>query len=274
MSYSGPIITIETILTILSSAQDSGFALLLVVLNIVIVVLYLRRFGFYYKGRYNFTLVSALLGLYGLVMVLPSPIFFAESQGPNRYAYLIAVQACPLLMIIGASLAGAIMGPQARACLDQFFRGPIRSRTPGSSSALRTIYGTFLGVSMVTFIAMVFTMPYVPLIGAMTNYGDVGSLDVRLSVYTMPMALQWLYALNLRFLLPFCVLYTYIVKRAGQSSGMAFYLTLAWTMAFSLLTFERQMPLAIFGLLFVASAVVGGRWPERSCERGSSFSVE
>lgn len=259
VSYNGPEITLENILAILSSSPDSAIALLLALLNIVIIIRYLRRFGFYYKGRYNFTLVSILLGLYGVVMVVPSPIFFADSQSPSRYAYLISVQACPVLMIAGASLASAVMGRQARVRLDHFFCGPIRGITTGNSAALKMMYGIFLAVSIVTFIAMLLTMPYVPLIGAMTNYGDVAGLDVRLSVYTMPMALQWLYALNVRLLLPFCVLYTYIMKRAGHSAGTAFYLTLTWTMACALLTFERQMPLGTFGLLFLASAVIGGR---------------
>jgi hypothetical protein len=243
----------------LSSAPDSGIAVLLALLNVAIIALYLRRFGFRHKGRYNFTLVSMLLGIYGVVMVVPSPIFFADSQSSNRYAYLISVQACPVLMIVGASAASALMGQRARARLDHFFRGPILGITTENSTVMRIMYGSFLAVSIVTFIAMVLTMPYVPLIGAMTHYGAADRMEVRLSVYTMPEWLQWMYALNLRFLLPFCVLYTYIMKRAERSTGMAFYLTLAWTMVYSLLTFERQMPLAIFGLLFVASAVIRGR---------------
>src|ERR1022692_3600725 len=259
MSYSGPVITIENFLAVLSSAPDSGIAVLLALLNVAIIALYLRRFGFRHKGRYNFTLVSMLLGIYGVVMVVPSPIFFADSQSSNRYAYLISVQACPVLMIVGASAASALMGQRARARLDHFFRGPILGITTENSTVMRIMYGSFLAVSIVTFIAMVLTMPYVPLIGAMTHYGAADRLEVRLSVYTMSEGLQWLYALNLRLLLPFCVLYTYIMKRAEHSTRLAFYLTHTWTIVYSLLTFERQMPLAIFGLLFVASAVIRGR---------------
>jgi hypothetical protein len=260
MSYSGPVITIENFLSILSSSQDSGIAMLLVLLNMVIIALYLWRFGFRYKGRYNFTLVSMLVGIYGVVMVLPSPIFFADSQSSNRYAYLISVQACPVLIIVGASVASAAMGwRRAGAHFEHFFCGPIRGTTMENLTVIRMMYRSFLAVSIVTFLAMVLTMPYVPLIGAMTHYGAADRLEVRLSVYTMSEGLQWLYALNLRLLLPFCVLYTYIMKRAEHSTRLAFYLTLTWTMVYSLLTFERQMPLAIFGLLFVASAVIRGR---------------
>lgn len=201
-----------------------------------------------------------LLVIYGFAMVIPSPLFFADYQGPNRYAYLISVQACPTLMILGASIAGEMMGARARESVDRFFSGPILTPTPGQSAAMETTYWCLLGLSIATFAGVVSTMEYVPLFVALKGHAEyVSSDDIRYSVYTMPLAVQWLHALNLRLLLPFCVLYKYIMKSIGRATATGFYLTLLWAMFCSFLTFERQMPLAICGLLVMASLVIGGR---------------
>lgn len=224
------------------------------------IVLFLAIFGFFIIKKFflgnslklaHLTLPSFFIIAYIILMSFPSIIWFFRSANPIKYTYFLAIQSVLILFPIGVGLANI------------FFRHPSRIITNFLSSSLSKtrrdsyIFPFFILMflfSILIVVVYIRSADYVPLLGSLTQYGEVEEMVVRSSIYRVSDIIHYLLALTLRMFLPFCLLYSYfmayIYKRRWK---YVFWIILFLTIFASLLTFERIYTFSF--LIFLSLAV-------------------
>lgn len=248
MDYNAPRprFTLEVLLSILAT-PDARFALSILCCSLFAVLALTKLFG---QGSFVWlrpTLPTFIIALYFLLVSFPATVWFAESRDPIRYTYLAAIHITPPLICLGA-LAANVLVPKPDLPVRAFLFSPLE-KSP-MDRRLTFLFVTMLIASVVVVSVYIATAEYVPLLASVSSYGDFEGDELRHSIYRLPEPLIYSYALTARFLLPFSLLYAYLMRVAyGGWWGRIFVATVIWTLFVSLLPFERSTPLSVFVFL-------------------------
>lgn len=196
------------------------------------------------------TLPSVLLTAYLIIMPLPSILWFLDSSHPIRYTNLVAVDVVPLPYILGVWLAnrlGRIPPHTVKRFLDSEL---CRSREDG-------VFGRFQAVILVASAAVVGTYLLlaedVALVASIQEYGAIGGDRLRHSIYELPDALIFAYAVVVRLCLPFCVLYSFLMAKVYRRAWrVRFGMVLTLSLVGASLSLERSPTLGILLMLLLA----------------------
>jgi len=198
------------------------------------------------------TLPSFFIMVYVVLMALPAIVwFYAAPSDPIRYTYFLAMQSVLISFPIGMFLANGLFADVSAPLrmTGRFFSSPLR-KSVDDRYALR-IFLIMLVIAAAVATIYLRTAAYVPLIGALTEYGQVDGSVVRSSIFWEGDAIHYAHALTVRLLLPFCLVYSYLM--AGVYRGRwryLYWLTFAWAAFVSSLTFDRTYPFSV--VLFLA----------------------
>ncbi len=200
------------------------------------------------------TIPSFFVAIHILLMSLPSIVwFYAYPDDPIRYTYFLAMQSVlvtfPIGMVFANVLCGDLSAPVRVA--KRFFLDPLE-KSPDDQLAFK--YWLIMIVASAT-VATVYllTSPYVPLIGAITSYGQVEAAAVRRAIVAEGTVIHYGHALTARLLLPFCLLYSYFMAYLyGGRWRLLFWPTLGVAAFVSALTFDRMFPFSVMLYLVLA----------------------
>jgi len=199
------------------------------------------------------TLPSFFIIAYIILMSLPSIIWFYSLPHPIRHTYFLAVQSVLISFPLGVLLANVL-----------FLYPSIPSRIVSvflCSSLLKTRHDSYIFPSWILMVfssilivtIYILTSDYVPLIGALTAYGEMPGEIVRSSIYWEGDFMHYAHALMARFFLPFCLLYSYFMAYIYKGGWKyLFWITLLLAMFTFSLTFDRVYPFEVFILLALA----------------------
>lgn len=200
------------------------------------------------------TIPSFFVAIYVVLMSLPSALwFYASPRDPIRYTYFLSIQSVLVTFPVGMLLANAIFADPDRPfrIVRQFFTAPLE-RSVDDRYAFR-YWLVMFGVSVAVSGYYLLTSSYVPLIGALTSYGEVEASIVRRSVVAEGNLVHYGHALTARLLLPFCLLYSYFMSDLYCGKWRyVFWLTLGVSAFVSSLTFDRMFPFSIVLYLVLA----------------------
>lgn len=197
------------------------------------------------------TIPSFFVATYFVLMSLPAILwFYADTRDPIRYTYFIAIQSVLVTFPIGVFFAKALTPESLRVTKEPFLR-PLQ-QSEEDRYAVR-YWVLMLGASLLVATVYLVTSPYVPLIGALTSYGDLAATDVRRAIVADGAAVHYGHALTARLLLPFCLLYSYFMAYLyGGRWRWLFWPTLAVAAFVSTLTFDRMFPFSVVLYLVLA----------------------
>jgi len=251
MPYRGPELTLKYLWELLTSGTSDGLLGVGGLIFAILSFLFLKRclLGKSLKLS-RLTLPSFFITAYILIVSLPSVIWFLTSTNAARYTYFVAVQSVPVLFLIGVRVANVLFRYPSRIITG--FLSPSLSKDRHDSYIFP--FYIFMIASSVVIITVYITMAdLVPLLRSLAAYGETEGDLVRRSITRMPEVIQYAYALAVRFCLPFAVLYSYFMAHLYKREWKyTFWIIVCWTLFASLLTFERQHPLALFILLALA----------------------
>ena len=201
------------------------------------------------------TLPTFFLLAYVVLMALPAVVwFYASPADPIRYVYFLAMQSVLVTFPLGMLFANALFadlstGPRI---VRQFHASPL-TKSVDDGYASRAWLAMLVAAVAVAAIYLV-TSSYVPLIGALTAYGQVAGSIVRSSIFWEGDAMHYAHALTVRLLLPFCLVYAYFMADVyGKRWRILFWCTLAVAAFVSSMTFDRTYPFSV--VLFLALAI-------------------
>lgn len=199
----------------------------------------------------HLTIPSFFVAIYIVLMSLPAILwFYADIQKPARYTYFIAIQSVLVTFPIGVFFAKALI-PYAWRVTGGSFSLPMQQSEEDRYAVRYWIL--MLGASLLVATIYLVTSPYVPLIGALTSYGDVAATDVRRAIVAEGSLIHYGHALTARLLLPFCLLYSYFMAYLyGGRWRWLFWPTLAVAGFVSALTFDRMFPFSVVLYLVLA----------------------
>ena len=201
------------------------------------------------------TLPSFFVITYALLMSIPAVLWFYVSPGePIRHTYFLAIQSVLLTFPVGVLLANALaLKPQTPSrIVQEFCDGPILPSE--EDQYVVPLFVAMMLASLLTAGYYVLTSPYVPLIGAFTAYGDLPGSEVRRRVALDGVFIHFAHALVARFLLPFCLVYSYFMADLYKGRWrLTFAATLVATALISLMTFDRTYPFSV--VIFIALAI-------------------
>lgn len=228
----------------------------------VVSVLGLATFGFFlFKKIFlgnslkltRLTLPSFFIIAYIILMSLPSMNWFFSFTHPIRYTYFLAVQSVLISFPLGVLLANVLfLDPSvpSKIVKDFLYSSLLKTR---HDSYIFPFWILMLFSSILIETIYILTSNYVPLIGALTAYGEMPGKIVRSSIALEGDPIHYAHALTARFFLPFCLLYSYFMAYIYKGGWKyLFWITLLLTMVISLLTFDRGYPLGVFILLALA----------------------
>lgn len=228
----------------------------------VVSVLGLAIFGFFsFKKIFlgnslkltRLTLPSFFIIVYIILMSLPSMNWFFSFTHPIRYTYFLAVQSMLISFPLGVLLANALfLDPSvpSKIVKDFLYSSLLKTR---HDSYIFPFWILMLFSSILIETIYILTSNYVPLIGALTAYGEIPGGEVRRSIAMEGDPIHYAHALTARLFLPFCLLYSYFMAYIYKGGWKyLFWITLLLTMVISLLTFDRGYPLGVFILLALA----------------------
>jgi len=235
---------------------DLALALMVLVADIaVLLVLKNVLLGRAMRLR-DLTLPGFFVALYVAIVAVPSVIWYSLSLHPTRHTAFIAVHLVPTLFLIGVVGATSCFAEPGKI-VQQFQRS--RLLPAAEDMDLLPVYVVMLGCSVVIAGVYVMTADYVPLLVSVTSYGEIFGSDVRHGIYRSPEAMQYAFAIAVRFLLPVCLMYSYFVAALHKRSWWGlFAVTLLWALFCALLTLERSNSLGIFFVLAMAVYIKGG----------------
>ncbi|MEX2269885.1 MAG: hypothetical protein WD690_00345 [Vicinamibacterales bacterium] len=200
------------------------------------------------------TIPSFFVLMYLALMSLPSIVwFYASPNDPIRYTYFASMQSVLVMFPLGVMFANAMFGrlsnpPQVA----RFFTVPLE-KTADDRYALR-YWLLMIVMAMAVTTAYLTTSSYVPLIGAVTSYGEADVSMVRRAIVAEGVTIHYGHALTARLLLPFCLVYAYYMAHLyGGRWRLLFWPTLGFVAFVSSLTFDRMFPFSV--LLFLVLAV-------------------
>lgn len=201
------------------------------------------------------TIPSFFVAMYILLMSLPATVwFYAAPQNPIRYTYFLAMQSVLISFPIGMFFANALFRDVAlpSRIVGRFFSSPLVKS--GEDRYAFRVYVIMLALAVLVATVYLLTSGYVPLIGALTAYGQVEGSIVRRSVVAEGIPIHYGHALTARLLLPFCLLYAYFMSYVyGGRWRSLFWPTLGVAAFVSSLTFDRMFPLSV--VLFLVLAI-------------------
>lgn len=201
------------------------------------------------------TLPTFFVSVYIVLMSVPAVLwFYASPADPIRYTYFLAIQSVLITIPLGMFLANAMFHDASlpERTVNRFFSAPL---VPNYEDRLALrIYLFMFGLAALTVTVYMATSAYVPLIGALTSYGDVEGSVVRRSVVAEGDLIHYGHALTARLFMPFCLVYAYFMAEVyGGRWRYLFWGTLAAAAFVSALTFDRMFPLSV--VLYLALAV-------------------
>jgi len=198
----------------------------------------------------HFTLPSFFIIIYIFLMSLPSIIWFCSLTYPIRYSYFFAIQSVPILFLLGVMAANAVF--RHPSSIVRGFLSSSLTKTRQDSCVFPFYLVTVLS-SIVIVTVYISVADYVPLIGSFTRYGEMEGQIVRHSIYKVPEIIQYAYALTVRFFLPFCVLYAYLMAYVCKGRWRYSFLIMFCLALFSsMMSLERSNTLGLFILLILA----------------------
>jgi len=226
----------------------------------VIIILFLAISGFFLFKKFflgnslkltRLTLPSFFLIAYIILMSFPSIIWFFVSVHPIRYTYFLAIQSVLILFPIGVFLANVFFHYPSRIIIN--FLSSSLSKKRRDSYIFPFFILMFIFSILIT-VVYIFSSRYIPLIGSLTKYGEVGAEAVRFSIYEESNVLHYLLALVLRMFLPFCLLFSYFMNYVYKKRWRVifWFVILPLAVFASLLTFERIYSFSLFILLILA----------------------
>ena len=229
----------------------------------VVSVLGLAIFGFYLFTKSilgnslkltRLTLPSFFMIAYIILMSLPSILWFYGSlHHPFRYTYFLAMQSVLITFPLGVLLANMLfLDPSipSRIVKEFLYSSLLKTR---HDSYIFPLWILMLFSSILIVTIYILTSNYVPLIGALTAYGEMPGEIVRRSIVQEGDSMHYAHALAARFILPFCVLYSYFMAYIYKGGWKyLFWITLSFAMFTFLLTFDRVYPFEAFILLLLA----------------------
>jgi len=200
------------------------------------------------------TIPSFFVLMYVALMALPAIVwFYAAPSDPIRYTFFAAMQSVLVTFPIGVLFANLLFGGfSSPKRVARFFSTPLQA-SPDDRAGLRYWWLMLLAAIMVTVVYLQ-TSSYVPLIGALTTYGEVEASLVRRAIVSEGVAIHYGHALTARLFLPFCLIYAYFMAYLyGGRWRLMFWPTLAVAAFVSSLTFDRMFPFSV--LLFLVLAM-------------------
>jgi hypothetical protein len=200
------------------------------------------------------TIPSFFVAVYIALMSLPATVwFYASPQDPIRYTYFVAMQSILVTLPLGMVCANVLCGDLSlpRRVVKRFFL-PLQ-KSSEDHDALPFWVGMILA-SLAVATVYVTTSSYVPLIGAITSYGEAAAATVRRAIVAEGPVIHYGHALTARLFLPFCLLYAYFMTYLyGGRWRLLFWATLGVAAFISALTFDRMFPFSV--VLFLVLAV-------------------
>jgi hypothetical protein len=231
--------------------------LLFVVSVLGLAMLSLFLFKKFFLGSslklFRLTLPSFFLNVYIVLMSLPAVIWFYGTTDAIRYTYFLAMQSVLISFPLGVLLANMLFVNSAipSRIIKDFLYSNLSKTRQDSYILPFWILMIFFTILMATF--YISTSHYVPLIGALTAYGQMPGELVRPSIYLAGGVIHYAHALAARFFLPFCLLYSYFMAYIYKGRWKyIFWVVLLLTVVIFLLTFDRSYPFSVF--LFLALA--------------------
>jgi hypothetical protein len=201
------------------------------------------------------TIPSFFVAIYIVLMALPATVwFYAAPQDPIRYTYFVAMQSVLLTFPLGMLCANVLCGDLSTPgrVVKRFFSDPLQQSADDRHALRYWVLMILASVTVATVYLM--TSSYVPLIGAITSYGEVAAATVRRAVVAEGAAIHYGHALTARLFLPFCLLYSYFMAYLyGGRWRLLFWPTLGVAAFVSALTFDRMFPFSV--VLFLVLAV-------------------
>ena len=219
------------------------------------------------------TLPSFFLSAYFILMSLPATLwFYAATTGSVRYTYFLAIQSVLIFFPLGVFLANLLsLGPVRPSLIVKGFVDSPLQKTEDDLHALPLcLIMLFLSVVIAgTYLA---TSSYVPLIGALTAYGELAGSTVRSSVFWEGDVTHYAHALTVRFFLPFSLMYSYFMADVYKGRWRAFYwMTLILAVFISSMTFDRTYPFSI--VIFLGLAIYFRHKNDQSIRRSEQLAA-
>lgn len=200
------------------------------------------------------TIPSFFIAIYLALMSLPCVVwFYAEPENPIRYTYFIAMQSVLVTFPMGMFFANVLFRDSRSPAriARRFFSVPLQKSDDDRYAVRYWLVMLIASIGIATWYLL--TSSYVPLIGALTSYGEVDASIVRRAIVGEGVAIHYGHALTARFLLPFCLVYSYFMAYLyGGRWRLLFWPTLAVVAFVSALTFDRMFPFSVMLYLVLA----------------------
>ena len=263
MDYKGPFLTLDFVVRLIFGTADGWLAL--AVLGLALIALWLLLlFGRTLRLRAKLLSIPGFfLAVYLMVMSVPSTIFFADKVTAFRWPYLLSVQLFPLFFLAGMFVALLIirsLRPRPVAIANV-----TRPPTPVSRSGprhLRLLKWMFLASILATAaigLIYVLTMEQVPLFVFISGKHKEIEGGARFIAYEAPSHLIFFHALGVRIFVPIAVMSSFLLFKLGHRKWFNwFVVAFIIGLFFSLLTLERQGPIALFAFLALGNLLIDG----------------
>ena len=247
MTYKGPELLFEYVWWAFFGSTEGQLMLGVVALNLTLIALYRHLFMGNSFHFFRLTIPSFFLTTYCAILLLPAIIFYQYSSDPEKYIWFAAIQIVPILFLLGVTVANGVDENGGEIAKRFLTKGSLKSDL---DPICTKIYYVFLFIIAGIVFWYIKTAAYVPLIGAITHYGQASADQVRFSIYELPAPLVLAYATAARLLMPFCLMFAFLMaKNYGGSWWIRFGFTFVFALFVSLLSLERQHALALFVLL-------------------------
>jgi oligosaccharide repeat unit polymerase len=247
----------ERALTNLANTQIDDLLFVISVLGVAIAWFYLFRRMFLGESfkLTRLTIPSFFMCAYIILMSIPAVIwFYASVRDPMRYTFFLAMQSVLIAFPLGVLCANVLFinpGVPSRL-VKQFLQAPLVKTS--HDSYMFPFWVILVLASILIATVYIANSGYVPLLGALTAYGELPAQEVRSSMARESDPIHYGHALAGRFLLPFCFLYAYFTYYLYKGRWrLVFWITLLLAMFISLLSFDRTYPFSI--PVFLALAI-------------------
>jgi hypothetical protein len=213
-------------------------------------------------------------------MSMPSIIFLAINESTLRWTYFAVVQVFPVFVALGVAGAAALTGFPRTDLVNFESRGisKVEYARPGlvSSRILRKYLDTVKRKGG-NILVWAYLASLVSMIGIGAAYLIVADRvpvfmlfrgqhltegGARFVAYDAPPLLIFLHALGVRVSVPIGIICSYLLAKSNSNKRvwwrLVFLSNLLLSLAFSLITLERQAPLAVFAFLACTSLFVDG----------------
>jgi len=230
-------------------AIDLCVALQLFILSGFLLLLLNKVFSGLIFSWSRLTLPGFFHAMYLTFFSVPSIIWFCLDTDPVRIAYYYAAQLVPVIIAAGSISAFFLLKISGES---PEMHLPFQLTRQASDRYLPLLILVFMLLSGLIALIYIKEAKVVPLFISVLKYGSSSGQLVRHSIYDSSEAVQYFYALAVRFFLPLSVLVSFFMARVYKAKWKIYYwVILAFSLFCSLLSLEKSNLIGLFAVLLL-----------------------